>query len=210
MNIIKLVTKILVIIGLTTQLAYAKATSSPIVEGKDYTIATNPTFEAADKNKVNVKEFFSFTCIHCKINESMVERAIANNKKIDFERIHVAWDSTSEALAKINATIVITKQDKLYLPIFNAVFNNQNITDPKVLKAILSKNGLTDKQINDFMNTYNSFTVTTKVKEYQTLMNQYNITGTPIFVVANKYIVNPATPERNIEVVNYLVNKVSK
>lgn len=208
MKITKLLIKALLIVGISTKLVYA-AGATP-VEGKDYTVVKVATPSTTPKNQVNVKEFFSFTCIHCKISESIVEKSVAENKKINFERIHVAWDPTSEALAKINATIAITKQNKLYLPVFDAVFDRQNLTDPKVLKDFLAKNGLDKKQVDDFMNTYNSFTVSTKVGEYKTLMNQYNITGTPTFVVADKYVVSPAQPERAMEVVNYLVNKSSK
>ena len=184
------------------------------VEGVDYTIIPNSAKVVKSKSgKVNVKEFFSFTCMHCKDVEPLVQEYIATNKNIDMQQIQVVWgsDANMVAFAKLNATIQLLKLNKLYIPAFNAVFARQNINDPMVLKTFLASNGLTKAQIDNFLTMYNSFDISMTVGKYKSMTEdtKYNITCTPTFIVADKYIVSPAQPPRLIEVVKALVNKVS-
>lgn len=182
--------------------------AQPVVEGADYTVITTPVPATPEpKGKVNVKEFFSFTCIHCKDIEPMVDSTLVPNKKIDMKRIQVAWDPTTSNYAKLNITIEMMNLSKLYTPAFTATFAHQDLNDPATLKTFLTQNGLNKDQVDKFMSTYNSFTVTAKVGENKNLMTTYNISGTPTFIVADKYMVKPALPARLIEVVQYLVNK---
>jgi len=188
------------------------ATVKPITVGVDYTLLSAPVPVTNEpKGVVNVKEFFSFTCIHCKNTEPLVEQILVPNKKIDLNKIQVTWgtDATLNGYAKLNATLQRSKLDKLYIPAFTAIFNQQNLTNPDVLKAFLAQNGLNADQVQQFMAMYNSFTIGAKVGEYKILTNSYNISGTPTFVVADKYMVSPAEPARAMEVIQYLVNKVN-
>jgi thiol:disulfide interchange protein DsbA len=199
----------------TTATSTASTAASSIKLGTDYTVMTPPTTATpAPKGQVNVKEFFSFACIHCKLVDPLVEQQLVSNKKINLERIQVNWTNT-DAYAKIAATIQTLQNDKqlgakaqkLYPAIFNAVFARQNVADPKVLSRILAQNGFSKTDIDKFMNTYNSFDVGAKVGRYKQLTNLYNISGTPTFIVADKYVVSPAQPQRLIDVTKYLVNK---
>jgi thiol:disulfide interchange protein DsbA len=77
------------------------------------------------------------------------------------------------------------------------------------LQAFLNAN----KKIVDpskFMATYNSFAISTKPQEYAQYTQAYNITGTPTFVVANKYMTKPAQPAQLIQVIQALVDKAKK
>lgn len=189
----------------------AIAAPPPIqLESKDYTILTTPVQKTPVANgKVNVKEFFSYTCIHCKDLEPLVESAIVPNKNIEFSKIQVMWSDQAEmtGFAKLNATIQALGLNKLNVPAFNAIFSNQNLNDPKVLKAFLVQNGLKPADVNNFITTYNSFAISVKVGVYKNLTKTYNITGTPMFVIADKYVANPALPEKLILVVQALINK---
>jgi thiol:disulfide interchange protein DsbA len=184
------------------------ASSPPIVEGTDYTVLNKAIVKKVEpKGKVNVKEFFSFVCIHCKDIEPLVASKLLANKAVDLDKIHVAWNPSTESYAKLNATLLIMKLDKLYTPAFTATFSQHDLNDPVQLKGFLSQNGLSQDQITKFMSTYNSFTVNSKVSEYKTQMEAYDISGTPTFVVGDKYVVSPALPERAMEVTQYLVKK---
>ena len=206
----KYVRNILLVLAGSLVLGQAVAAAQPVVEGTDYTVLTTPVQKTPEpKGKVNVKEFFSFTCIHCKDVDPMVEGILIPNKKIDMSKIHVTWDATTSNYAKLNATLQLMKLNNLYTPAFTATFARQDLNDQTILKAFLSQNGLNADQVNKFMSTYGSFTVNSKVSEYKSQMNTYNITGTPTFIVADTYVVKPAQPERLIEVVLYLVNKAT-
>ncbi|MFN8770483.1 MAG: DsbA family protein [Neisseriaceae bacterium] len=188
-------------------------------EGVDYTVISSKSKTKLDKHaKVNVKVFFSFTCIHCKDLEPLMQKFIASNKNTQVEMVHVVWgdDPTIKSLAKLNATLTNEelknmKLKRLYVPIFNALFANQNLTDPNVLKGFLSKNGLTKAQIDKFFSVYNSFDVNATIGNYKSMTAdpKYAVSGTPTIVVADKYIVSPAQPDKLIQVTSALVNQIS-
>jgi len=182
-----------------------------ITEGKDYTLLSVPVQKTAEpRGVVNVKEFFMFTCIHCKDIDPFVEKQLLSNKSIDLTKIHVVWDEkVSPGYAKLNATLQLTKLNKLYAPAFAAYEAKQDLNNVDTLKKFLAKNGLKTEEINKFMETYNSFTVVSKVSEYKVLTSKYNLTGTPTFIVGDKYIVSPAVPERSLQVIQALVQKVN-
>ncbi|MCE3268135.1 MAG: disulfide bond formation protein DsbA, partial [Burkholderiales bacterium] len=60
------------------------------LESKDYTILSVPVPKTQTAGgKVDVKEFFSYTCIHCKDIEPLIESTIMLDKNIDFNKIQV-------------------------------------------------------------------------------------------------------------------------
>lgn len=186
------------------------AGSAVITLNKDYTVLAVPVTKTVEpKGVINVKEFFNFACIHCKDIDPLVEKTFVADKNIDLEKIQTVWgtDANVAGFAKLNATIRALQLNKLYTPAFTAIFANQNLNDPTVLKSFLQQNGLTAAQITQFMSTYNSFTISTKPGEYRDMTTNYNITGTPTFIIADKYVANPAQPARLMQVVNALIKK---
>jgi thiol:disulfide interchange protein DsbA len=183
------------------------------LESKDYTILSVPVPKTQTAGgKVDVKEFFSYTCIHCKDIEPLIESTIMLDKNIDFNKIQVVWSDQADitGFAKLNATIQALKLQKLNVPAFNAIFSNQNLNEPKILRTFLGQNGLKSTDIDDFIATYNSFAISGKVGEYKNLTKVYNITGTPTFIIADKYIASPALPQQLVLVVQALIKKASQ
>ena len=191
--------------------AFAGTKPIKITEGKDYTLLSVPVQKTAEpKGKVNVKEFFMFTCPHCKDVDPFVEKQLFSNKSIDLNKIHVVWDEkSSPGFAKLNATLELMKLHKLYAPAFAAYEAKQDLNNVDTLKKFLAKNGLKPEEITKFMATYNSFTIVSKVSEYKVLTSKYNITGTPSFIVGDRYVVSPAKPEQSMRVIEALVQKVN-
>lgn len=178
-----------------------------IKDGVDYTIINNKI--QINKNKpINVKEFFSFNCIHCKDLEPLLDKYQLNNqKKMQLERIHVVWNDNQIMLklAQLNATISIMGKSKELNPlVFDAIFMQNNLTEISSLKDFLKVNKIDEKK---FMSIYNSFEVNKILARYKELTSdtKYNISGTPTIVVADKYIISPAIPSRLIEVLDYLI-----
>ena len=181
-------------------------------EGTDYTVITAPAKSVPSKaGKVNVSEFFSYACIHCALIEPLLEQWLASSKNIELNRIQVVWEGHFSGYAKINATAQMMKLDSNFTQkTFDAVIKqHQNLEDPAQLNSFLTAN----KQLVDpskFMAIYNSFAVSSKPQEYSQYTQAYNISGTPSFVVGNKYMAKPAQPAKLIQVVQALVDKVKK
>jgi thiol:disulfide interchange protein DsbA len=204
--------KILLAVSSTILLTNVFASPLPIQEGTDYTVLSGITKPLPQKaGKINVTEFFSYACIHCSILEPSLEQWSAKTKNIDLNRIQVVWDNHFIGYAKINASIQLLNLGSAFnLKVFDATMKQrQDLEDPKTLKAFLTANkNLVEP--NKFMATYNSFSVSTKPQEYADYTQSYNITGTPTFVVANKYMTTPAQPEKLIQVIDALVAKAKK
>ncbi len=195
-----------------TSLFSGIANAITIQEGKDYTVITAPATPLPTvKGKVNVTEFFSYACIHCSLLEPTLDQWLANTKNVDFNRIQVVWNNNFTGFAKLNATAqALNLGTNFNQKVFNAVMNErQNLEDPAQLSSFLNAN----KNIVDptkFMSTYNSFSVSSKPKEYAQYTQNYNIMGTPTFIVANKYMTKPAQPAQLMQVVQALVDKSKK
>lgn len=205
----------------------AQPNNAAIKEGTDYTQINPIGVVPANlgSGKVNVKEFFSFACYHCKMTEPFVQQSIVNNPKIDFQMIQVNFGGDAyTGFAKIAATLNNLKSNKaiyaLYPKVFDATFQveksggdvnkfEQNLATEKGLRSFLTTNQISKKDQNTFINVFNSFSINAKTQEFTNLTSKYNITGTPTFIVADKYMVSPAQPERLVYVVNQLVNQLS-
>ena len=190
----------------------ANAASIAIKENIDYTkiSAVSKPLDTIP-GKVNVTEFFSFSCIHCSILEPSLSTWYTGNKKINLQRIQVVWESYNTGYAKINATAQLLKLNSKFIQnVFNATINDRaNLEDPAQLKKFLKDNqALVDSK--KFMATYNSFAISTKPQEYAQYTQAYNITGTPSFIVGNKYLTKPAQAEKLIQVLQALVDKVNQ
>ena len=181
-----------------------------IKQGTDYTLVSGVTKPLpATPGKVNVTEFYSYACIHCSILEPTLDKWYAGTKNVQLNRIQVVWENNFKGYAKINATAqALNLGTKFNQQVFNATMTQRkNLEDPTQLQSFLEAN----KAIVDpkkFMATYNSFTISTKPQEYAQYTQAYNVTGTPTFIVGNKYATTPAQPAQLIQVIQALVDKV--
>ncbi|MEN9946547.1 MAG: hypothetical protein RLZZ293_933 [Pseudomonadota bacterium] len=189
------------------------AQTNGLQAGVDYTVISGTISKPlpTKPGKVNVTEFYSYACIHCSLLEPLLDQWYATAQNVDFNRIQVVWENNFVGYAKISATSqALNLGARFNQQVFNATMQQRkNLEDPKQLQAFLTAN----KTIVDpskFMQTYNSFTISTKPQEYAQYTQAYNITGTPTFIIGNKYITKPATPERLITVIQGLVNKVKQ
>lgn len=193
-------------------LSTALAKDIVIREGVDYTLTPSVSKALPQKpGKVNVTEFYSYACIHCSILEPALDQWYASSTNVELDRIQVVWENNFTNYAKINATAQMLNLGSAFnQKVFNATMSeHKNLEDPAQLQSFLTANK-TSLDPKKFMATYNSFAVSTKPQEYAQFAQAYNITGTPTFVVANKYMTKPAQPAKLIQVLQALVNKVKK
>ena len=156
-----------------------------IQPGTDYTPLAAPQ-AVANKNRVEVIEFFSYGCGHCFKLEPASE-AWAKNKPADvgFRRGQIG---------KLHhAAFIAVQQERL------------DLRDPKIVQDWVARQGVDAAR---FMQVYNSFSVAQAPARATQLTRAYRVEGTPMLVVGGKYAVTPAAPERMMQVVGELVDKV--
>ena len=174
-------------------------------EGKDYIKLGKPASVSAPAGKVEVVEFFWYSCPHCNAFEPQFE-AWAKSQPADVvvRQVPVAF----------NASFV--PQQKLYyalegmnlLPQLNAkVFRTIHV-DRNPLKndeAIFDWIGKQGVDLAKFKEVYNSFTVANQVRKATQLQNEYDVEGVPAMGVAGRYYTD-GTKAGNMDNVLRVVN----
>ena len=103
-----------------------------IQPGRDYVELRAPQPSSAPAGKVEVIEFFSYTCIHCYRLEPAVESWAAKlPAHVSFRREQIVWSKEMEPLARLFATQrQMGLLDKLHKPVFDAMMRDkQNLAD---------------------------------------------------------------------------------
>ncbi len=200
--------------SLITMLALTFATSAfseVFVENVDYMRLKSQQPTQVSKDKVEVIEVFQFGCIHCAHMESVL--TVWKKTKpaaAEFRNIHATFGNPGlQNLARAHlALLALGVADKTQRAMFKDVESGRApSTDLNVIAKNLAPFGVKPEV---FIATANSFSVSQKLKQNETLLPRYEVGGTPEFVVAGKYRVSVMAgkpQERTLEVVDFLVQK---
>lgn len=171
--------------------------------GMDYQIVNASKVNPA--NKLEVAEFFSYLCPHCRHFEPVVAKgraALAND--VSFERVPVTFQPGFDVAARAYwASKQLNIGDKTHSAIFAAIPQMpNNVKDADFAKVMAQASGLSADKIQK---TMQSFSVANKVKQGEQLVQKNNINGVPALMVNGKYLVK--MQEHAFEVVNFLLAK---
>jgi thiol:disulfide interchange protein DsbA len=176
--------------------------------GVDYSIYEIPQPTDAPAGKIEVTEFFFYTCPHCADMEPLLEKwAKALPKDVSLRRVPVLFRPQLAPYAKLYYTLeAMNLLDKLQGEVFVAIHQQRvNLGDEKALLAWVSSKGVDAAK---FSEVYNSFSVGSKVSRADQITRAHNIPGTPAMVVNGKYLVSQGDHARQLQVVDYLIAKV--
>ena len=189
----------------------AHAQGAP-VEGTHY-VKLNQAL-AVPPGKIEVIEFFWYGCPHCNAFEPALE---AWSKKLSadvvFRRVPVAFrDEPFVAHQKIfYALDAMGLIPTLHRKVFYAIHGErQKLDKPADIQAFMQKNGVDGAK---FMETFNSFSVQTKVRQASKLAADYKIDGVPAIGVQGRYFTSGAlagSTDAALVVADHLIHKVRK
>lgn len=172
-------------IGLTLGNAFAQ-------QGKTYTLITPPQPTETGKN-IEVLEVFYYGCPHCFDLEPSLNAWVKQlPKDVTFRRLPAIFRDSWVPLTKAYYTLeALGLTEKLHGDIFNAMHvENINLSDEKTLFDWMAKHGVDSKT---FADTYNSFSVQSKVMRAKQLTKAYGVTGVPSLIVDGKYLTSSST-----------------
>ncbi|MBP6344619.1 thiol:disulfide interchange protein DsbA/DsbL [Neisseriaceae bacterium CLB008] len=179
-----------------------------IVEGRDYEVLKAPIAQS-NKTKVEVLEFFSYTCIHCRnLEPHFVKYTQKAPSDVTFRQVHIVWGDNMLPWAKLAAAVNMSKANTTVGPaIFNTVFNEKrNLANPKVMKEWLDKQTTPAGKL--VAKNFNSFAAANEAKAMQKMTMDYKIDSTPRLIVGGKYQVIMRDVNTAMNVVDELVQKV--
>lgn len=182
-------------------------------EGKDFRALEKRALVEAPAGKIEVVEFFWYSCPHCnsfepKLN-AWVKKAPAD---VAFRRVPVAFrDEFVPQQRLYYALEAMGKVEELHGKVFTEIHVNRQPTSKEdQILAFVEKNGV-DKA--KFQEQYNSFAVSTKARRAKQLQDAYVVDGVPAMGVAGRYYVDgdlAGNMDRALQVVDYLVAEARK
>ncbi len=158
--------------------------------GKDYITLERPVATEAGSGKIEVLEFFWYSCPHCHQFEPTFEQWAKNAPKdVVVRRVPVAFRDDFVPQQRLYFALeAMNLVEKMHSRVFTAIHGEKQMlnTDAAVL-AWVEKQGI-DK--TKFEQAYKSFGVATKAKRAVQLQNDFKIEGVPSLGVAGRYYID--------------------
>ncbi|MDO5087044.1 MAG: thiol:disulfide interchange protein DsbA/DsbL [Comamonadaceae bacterium] len=200
--------------GLLALPAAAQTANFVPKEGKDYkTLKQRAPVEGAQAGQVEVIEFFSYGCSHCKDFEPLFEKwKTAAPKNVFVQRVHVGFSKAFEPLQRIYYALeAMGAVDAVHMKVFTALQNERKRLDQEnVLLPWIAEQGINREK---FAAAYKSFGVASKVRRALQLQEDYQVEGTPALGIAGRYYTDPSLAsgfERMLQTADVLIAKERK
>ena len=183
-------------------LAQGSAGTQSPREGRDYRVINPPQPVDVPAGKIEVLEFFWYGCPHCYSLEPMLKDWVAKlPADVVFQRVHVPFgDKRHQQL--FYTLQAMGKADELGDVVFRAIHVDHDRMDtPEKIIGVLSKHGVDPKQFKD---TWDSFSVRTRMRRAAQLVDAYRVEGVPAMAVDGKYYTAPSMVGSNAGVLRVL------
>ncbi|MDR7306733.1 thiol:disulfide interchange protein DsbA/DsbL [Rhodoferax saidenbachensis] len=176
--------------------------------GTDYQPVDPRAPVEAPAGKVEVVEFFWYSCPHCNAFEPTLQAWIPKlPKDVSFRRVPVAFqDSFVPQQRLYYALEAMGLVEKLHAKVFAAIHaEKQNLSGGDAIVEWVAKQGV-DKA--KFVEQYSSFSVATKATKAAQLQNAYKVEGVPALGVAGRYYTDGSIAgnmQRALQIVDALI-----
>ena len=176
--------------------------------GKKY-VELSPV-QPTEPGKVEVLEFFAYSCPHCAALEPLLEKWIKSlPPDVVVRRVPVAFNGSMRPLQQLYYSLEAMDRMDLNAKAFKAIHEEKKrvFTKPDII-AWVAEQGVDRAK---FEAMFDSFGVTSKVGRADQLVNAYKIEGTPSIAVAGRYVVSPSETggyQQTIDQADVLVRQV--
>jgi thiol:disulfide interchange protein DsbA len=185
-----------------------QAQPTKIDAGDDYTVLETRAPVEAPAGKVEVLEFFWYSCPHCNAFEPTLAAWIKKlPKDVAFRRVPVAFrDDFIPQQRLYYALDALGLVEQLHAKVFAAIHTEKlDLSKPPAILEWAAKQGV-DKA--KFSEQFNSFSVASKASKGAQLQNSYRVEGVPALGVAGRFYTDGTLAkgmERALKVVESLV-----
>lgn len=190
----------------------AQAQGKPMVAGTDYMVLEQRAPVEASAGKIEVVEFFWYSCAHCNVFvpafEAWRRRA---PKDIVVRLVPIAFQQTDAFVLQQRLYYALEAMglvESLHAKVFAAIHvEKKNFNKTEMIADWVSKQGVDAAK---FLEQFNSFSVSTKAKRATQLQNEYLIDGVPALGVAGRFLTGSmaGSMERALTVVDFLAAQV--
>lgn len=160
--------------------------------GEHYAELSAPVQSEAPPGRVEILEFFLYTCPHCYHFEPVI---VPWSQKLPghvvFKRVPANFGPNAPIFARAHyAAESLGVLDKVRPLLFKAIHDERRTVDNEaaLAKVFQEAAGIDEKT---FKEAFSSFAVDNQVRKSDALTRAYAITGVPALAVAGKYVVSP-------------------
>lgn len=178
-------------------------------EGVHYDVIS-PAIRTPDPGKIEVVEFFWYGCSHCFTFEPMIsqwKKTLAED--VEFRPTPAMWNPAMELHARaFYAAEALGVGETIHPAIFQAMnVDREPLKSEQELAELFEANGVSAE---DFTKAFNSFGVSSQVRQASARARAAKLTGTPSMMVDGKYFISTrkAGSQANmLKLADYLVAK---
>jgi thiol:disulfide interchange protein DsbA len=193
--------------------AQGPASAKKPVEGTDYLSLDKRVPTDVGAGKIEVIEFFWYSCPHCNSFEPQFAAwKKAAPKDVVVQRVPVRFRDDFEAQQRAYYVFEsLNMVDVMHGKLFHAIHTErQQLTSGAALAAWADKNGLPEKK---FLETFNSFGVASKARRATQLQEAFKVQGVPALGIAGRFYTDGSltqTMDRALQVADYLIGEVRR
>jgi len=179
------------------------AQSNPPQEGFEYR-AVKPQQTTDSPGKIEVLEFFWYGCPHCNVLEPVLKDWVKRlPADVSFRKVHVGLAPHWVAHQQLYYTLEsMGKAAELSDRVFAAIHVDKvSLDKPDKMADFVAKLGVDRKQ---FLDTYESFAVRTKMRKASAQADAYKVDGVPALAVNGKWYTAPSMAGGNAQALRVL------
>jgi len=196
------------LVGYGVYLGTGLSSPSEISDSDDVREIENPHPRRV-RDPITVVEFFSYTCIHCKNFDPMLEEWAAEQPDdVTFRRQPAMWSPLQIILGRTYLTLAANNAlEENHTRIFRAIHDRRRqFRTAEAIGDYVDGRGISK---TDFMRTFNSPRIKTAARKAESDIREFDISATPSIVVADRYVVGmKGGMGRALQVVDKLIVEI--
>lgn len=199
--------------GLAAFPLVVRAQARPPEDGREYRTLDKRAPVDAPPEKIEVVEFFWYSCPHCNAFEPALQAwSKPLPPEVSLRRVPAAFrDEMVPQQRLFYALEAMGSIPALHQKVFDAIHKEGvDLTRQQPIAQWIAKQGLDAQK---FTELYNSFAVSAKARRATDLQNQYDVEGVPAMGVAGRWYTDGTLASSNgrmLQVVNYLIGEARK
>jgi len=158
----------------------------------------SPALPSDTPGKIEVLEFFAYTCPHCAAMEPMVEQWVKTAPQdVVLKQVPIAFNAGMKPLQQLYYALQAMDRADLHPKVFAAIHTERKRLFTKAAMADWAAAQGVDRA--KFEAVFDSFSVQSQVQRADQLAQAYHVDGTPSFGVGGKYLTSPVLAGNSYE-----------
>jgi thiol:disulfide interchange protein DsbA len=188
---------------------WAHAQAAGFREGTDFRKLGKPAPVDAPAGKIEVVEFFAYTCIHCHNFVPVFKEWMKSlGPDVIVRRNPVGFNASFEPLQRLYYTLeAMGKVESHHERVFKSIHDDrQRLNNVDAIVQWAERNGLDRAQ---FTQVFNSFAVVGRVRRATQMQDAYEVEATPSLGIAGRFYI-PGQAARTVQIANALIVEARK